>query len=535
MSKFEFFDSRVENFESFISRNVGCADEKDLKGLVNEEFDNTLFCNNVPRGKNLKGYEIEVKNLHSGYYEFETHEIPKASSLSPRFGCELEVCFILNCRKDDRQEIESILQGDKMPSSGYRWQNLIYYHLRNNIIPYLSKEFTSIFRFAYIKPGYHSESGIMLDLTNGRIVNKDAKGDEYRTLIFEPDSSIQCKSSQSKDIAGNVYDSIPISCEIVTPILSSVQDLKILYEGLLPKVDDYSCIQSNSSMGFHVNVSMVSDKGKIVKLTKGMLSELIYEWLPYEKKHYKNLRGKRNAYAQKLQEYINSEETIRFLTSRVANKNDDEIGVSDIYDPYGLAMWYMVNLINSVKYLSMTHHKNNNVVEFRVFNSNDDIDKLLSYTQDAINIFSSAIKRYCENPIETIVAIQKNNLKYKYLDLETPFKSALVYDYDNIFDTEILERYLTIRGDAKIKVIYSEKSKFLGLGVKRVYYTDLYNLLASDLFYSSKNYIIIYYNTLNKYYRYELNIYDAIIAGKPIEISKQEFQKLDDESYEFLR
>jgi hypothetical protein len=275
MSKFDFFKSKEETFESFVSKNLGCSQRfsvKNLKGLVNEEYDNILYC--------PEGYEIEIKNLHNTQYEFVTEKIPKFSSVYPRFGCELEICFILNCKKDNREEIDKILEGEKMSKHGIKWRNLMYYHLRNNIIPYLSKEFTNIYEFAYIKPSSAKfDNALLINMISGEIINKTPEDDEYKTLIFEPDGTIECIKSQNKDSDGNIYESIPISCEIVTPVLSSINDLKILYEGLIFKHNDYSCIQSGESMGFHVNVSAVNEKGKLVKLSQGMLSNLIYNWI----------------------------------------------------------------------------------------------------------------------------------------------------------------------------------------------------------------------------------------------------------------
>jgi hypothetical protein len=162
-------------------------------------------------------------------------------------------------------------------------------------------------------------------MRNGNIVSKNLKDEGYRTLIFEPDGSIKCDKTQSKDEVGNVYDSIPVPCEIVTPVLSSIEDLRILYEGLLPKHNDFPCNQSNPSMGFHVNVSAVDEKGKIVELTRGMFAELIYDWLPYEKKNYKSLRGEGSVYAKKIQDYINDDENIKLSGMLISNKNDEKL------------------------------------------------------------------------------------------------------------------------------------------------------------------------------------------------------------------
>jgi hypothetical protein len=539
MSKYELFDPKNETFEEFISRNLDsetsfCGRDKftpeALKGLVNTEFDNILYCRSSKtlkgtKGKGFpKGYEIQIKPNLNGYYEFTTTPIPRKIDI--RFGCELETCFILNCRKNERQEIEDILGHENIRSidEGERWQKLIYYHLRNNIIPYLTEEFTSLFLFAYIYPSYHnygSSKPFFIDMRNGNIINKISKEEEYRTLIFEPDGSIRCDRTQIKNETGD-YDSIPISCEIVTPILSSTNDLKILYEGLLPKHNDTPCNQSNSSMGFHVNVSAVDEKGQIVKLTKGMFAELIYDWIPYENKNYKSLRGQGSNYAQKIQDYINDEENIKIYGTLIRSINDEELKVSNFYESYGLAIWYATNLINNFKKLSMTHHKQNNVIEFRVFSSSTDINKLISYTQDAIDIFKGAINKYISNPEETLVQIQKRNLKYKYIQLSIPFKK-----FEGSFDN--FKNYINIRNDYRIKFISYEVSKLFGLRKEKVYSSINLNIFDRlNRLNNNFNNIKIYTETSSgSYYVYDLNIknfrYEEIRIYNPIKITKEEY------------
>jgi hypothetical protein len=75
-------------------------------------------------------------------------------------------------------------------------------------------------------------------------------------------------------------------------------------------------------MGFHVNVSAVDDKGETVKLSNGMLTELIYEWLPYERKHYKTYRGEGSDFAEKIFDYLND-------SSYLVNQNTNILSIYD--------------------------------------------------------------------------------------------------------------------------------------------------------------------------------------------------------------
>lgn len=394
-----------EPFEKFVSEAIGCDNlrEEDLKDIINPDFDNVLFC---PKStKNVKGYEIDIKRLSETYYSVSKNKVPKKIDI--RFGCEFETCFILNCRSEDSEKLKEI----------FSWEELVYYHVKYNIIPYLSEEFLNLFRYAIIMDSFSDTKGTYIDLKNGNVVGH-LKEENYRTLIFEQDGSIEC------DV---INGQVTVSCEIVTPILKSIEELRILYEGVIPQ--SVTCNQSNKTMGFHVNVSCVDDKGEIVKLTNGMLSELIYSWLPYERKHYKTFRGEGSTYAKKIFDYLNESWNLVAQNKNILSIYGEELKDYDMFQTYGLGLKEMIKLINSEKYLSMTHHKNNNVVEFRIFNSNTDIKKLLSYTQDAITVFEGAIQKYCNNPENTLIQIQRQNMLYKYIIPEKIFQK-LIYDED---------------------------------------------------------------------------------------------------------
>jgi len=537
---YEIYESNKESFEQFVSKNLKeCKfTPESLKEILNEDFDNILYCDR--KEIEIKRDASVSKETKSLYYEFTKTPIPKKIGI--KFGCELETCFILNCKNTDvlsSFDVEEFKNGIASKSSGKKWQNMILYHLRNNIIPYLSKDFLTIFRFAYIYPGYHSNNGIFIDMKNGNIVKNKLQDEGYRTLIFEPDGSIKC-SAGSEASKGDFY----VSCEIVTPILNSVEELEILLNGLNPSAKELSvpgseasklnglnpsakelnnplCNQSNASMGFHINVSAYDIKGDSgpITLTRGMFAELIYDWIEYEKKNYRKLRGEGSHYAVKIQDYLNDSETITNMKSYISEKNGEKIGNSDLYEPYGIALWYITDIINSEKMLSMTHHKKNNVIEFRVFNSSTDIKQLISYTQDAIGVFKTAIQRYCDNPAETLVQIQKNNLKYKYNQLEIPFPEF----NGNIWK---LNEYCNSRGDCKIKFGYKKKSNFFGLrsSVEVNYIFNFEEFNAVIEFDNLETSVPVYYSYSALFNEEDGNIH----LNNPMEISKTEYKVLED-------
>ncbi len=442
------YESEKQTFELFITDclndlfnfdKTNEIKEDELNKVVNPDFENILYINNsevliVPENK---------KFSHSKYYKFTINVVPK--NITINFGCELETCFLLNCRikENDKKVVienlgKNILLSLPLIKKGDTWTNLIIYHLKANIIPYLSTEFIKKFRFAYILPEYHSKKRIYLDLKNGRIVNNINETEEYKTLIFEPDSSIKCSTSENND-------EIAIPCEIVTPILESIDDIKLLYDGLLSR----ECNKSNKSMGFHVNVSAVNENGKQVILTRGILTELMYKWLPYEKKNYKKLRGEGSIYARKIKDILNDNYKLQMLNQLIKTKNGDKIDNDEYFEKYGLNSWLITNEISNEKFYSITNHKQNNVIEFRVFPSDTNINILLEYTQDAIDIFQSSINKYINNPEKTIIKLQKTYCKYIY-DI-----GDIVERYSGYFEEwNILSR---IRGDISFKYIFRIK------------------------------------------------------------------------------
>ncbi len=382
--------------ESGIKKNLPMA--KKLQDIVNPDFDNVLY---------IDGNEVyfeKVKNEEGpAYYLFKINKLPE--KVNVRFGCELETCFILNCSTGEA----GVEEAQKYKPKGNTWDEGVIYHLRTNIIPYLSDEFKKRFTYAFVK-GYHAEEGNYLDLRNGNLVSDSIASDEYKTLRFEPDSSIKCD-----EVAGQV----PYPCEIISPILSSIKEIELLYKGL--RIDE-SCAQSNKSMGFHVNVSGVDENGKMIELTRGMQTELLYGWLPYEKKNYRALRGEGSGYAAKLEDVVNSKDNMEFVDAFIKNKNGEEINNYEYFAPYGLNIWYTRRFINEYKFLSMTHWKKNNVIEFRVFPSKNNLSLLLNYAKDAMKVFQSSIQSYLDTPEKTLMNLQKTYLMYKYVNTEIPLQ-----------------------------------------------------------------------------------------------------------------
>jgi len=415
---------------------------KDFEKIVNPKFDNLLYVN---------GYEIYItKNFYK--YTFKVSKIDLHSNVETQFGCELETCMILDCSKPIDSEISKILLKTKQIKSSKKkqteWTTLVHYHLKTNIIPFLSEKFLNKFAYAYIVPYKDAETGVYVSMKTGEIIESKKELDSYRTLFFVPDSSVKCKEEKY---------SFP--CEIVTPILASLSDLRLLLEGLINK----NCNLSNYSAGFHVNVSGKTNSGKLFPLTTTFNYVMLKNWMQYEKQNYFKLRGEGSVYAKSI------ENKLRNLGNLGNSENFLNIIIDSDSELSDLDLWYGNQLINIEKYISMTEYKRKNIIEFRIFPSKSDINLLIEYTNDALNVFKKSIKEYKQNYDKLVIDIQKTYLKYKFRNKFTPFKELKLYDEELHF----LYNY-TLKPEAYYKL----KPAFLKLESKELNETESYVMFS---------------------------------------------------------
>jgi hypothetical protein len=263
-----FYNSNDQTFEQFISDSILKESNgkllfksEDLKGLLNENFDNILYQNK---------HEIFIEHYEDTLsYDFKITKIPSKYNIN--FGCELETCFIMDCKNIDLDLSYKTLQK-------LSWTEKVLYYLQNNIVPYLKVEFLEKFKYAAIYDNKYFKTGFLLDMKNNRVLSNATKFTDYNTLIFLPDGTIDCNVDEN---------TITLPCEIVTPILDKIEDLKILFEGL--SINE-KCNLSNASMGFHINVSTIDNNNNRIPFTYGFLNEFLIHYLPYENKNYESSR-----------------------------------------------------------------------------------------------------------------------------------------------------------------------------------------------------------------------------------------------------
>lgn len=286
--------------ESLIKLGVAPKKTKTLGVKINPNYRYFIYENN----------QIEIKAGENNFFEFIVTPLPKSFAI--RYGCELETCFVLNCKTNEYNDFLAKKIKDKKDENNYekkveKWTDLILFHIKTNLAPYFTKEFLKRFPYAYIMP-YHSEDAVYIDLASGEEIFKHKEVDAYKTLQFAQDASVKCGDTNFED------NSLSVHCEIISPILKDISEIKLVYENIISE----DCNSSNSSAGYHVNVSIVDDSSKTeepkqIKLTPGFLYEICKRWYPFEKKNYSEYRGQGTPYAINMSEIVDDVEYMQVI------------------------------------------------------------------------------------------------------------------------------------------------------------------------------------------------------------------------------
>jgi hypothetical protein len=397
------WDSEKDSFQKFVTSVL-----KDQKVITKKT--KIPYLNESTEYFITEEFQVTLVQGENNFYEFEFNPLPLAFDL--KYGCELETCFVLNCNVDQFNDFLAKKIKEKKDEENYmekrkKWEELIMFHIKNNLVPYFSKEFLKRFPYAYIM-AYHSQQAIYIDLATGEEIFKSKEVDDYKSIQFAQDASVECGDTNFQDT------SLTVHCEIISPILNDLQEIKLIYENLISE----DCNSSNSSAGYHVNVSIVdkNEKGsknepKTIKLTPGILFEICKQWYPFEKKHYTEYRGQGTVYAKNLSQIADDTDLMKvfYETKDKTEMKDDDIVVSD--KKYGLRnLFYMYQIYD--KYTSLHIKPEHNVLEFRVFPSKNKMDLLIDYTKKALSIIRKSMQNVIENYEE--ISYNYNYLLSKY-------------------------------------------------------------------------------------------------------------------------
>lgn len=466
VSGYYHYDHR-DTFETFVIKSIKnlsmgqiTIQKSSLKN-VNPDFDNIFT---VP------DYEIDFSYIQKSdsFYKFNITKIQKIFKIN--YGCELETCFKYNC-------------GHKILKTGEFTDDVANF-LAVNICPKLTQSFVKKFRYANIN--YRNEL-TLFDMKLGLKIDEIPSWNyyNYKFLLFTPDVSIECS------------DDNYLGVEIISPILDNIHDIKLIYDNLVSK----DCNESNSSTGFHVNVSALDQDGEIIPLSKGLMTQLIKNWMIYEEKNYLKLRKiDESIYASRLA-YIEKYSSIDSIKSIIKRKNDTNITSKDLYN---LSDYLILDKVFNDKFLSLTHWKKNNVVEFRIFPSEITTLPLMTYVKDAIKIFSNSIKDYSNNYQEISEKMQSVYKLYKF-EFDKYIES-FTGTFNNLYD--ILRRFMNI---GRIIIFYIKKKFF---GTNQI-------ILEYELSKSSQFLIIEY---PDGWYQYNVNYDEILKISNPKKLTDKEIK-----------
>lgn len=320
-----------------------------------------LGANTTIRNKNGhtydKGFQTRYNSKKQNYLMMGSIENNSHPELlfEPRFGVELEICIKLNneCCNGYGFNPDLILESS--------WFDLFQHYtktyLKNanpDVLNRMREKYGYVTISATSKYGYSH----ILDLTTFEISKSKSEKSDYTKPLFTRDTSVRCGDRSDIDKNAPEYDTFHF--EFVTPILSSLEDLQLLFEfiGLYKR----GCFISNSSAGYHVNMSLINtETNKPLNLYQTYFDRYFYPlYSEFEKEWYLKVRHDYSNYAKPLSKY----ET-----------------------PYK----------NTVDKYSAVHRKSPYLYEMRLFGSNSDPDVLMKYTEMSLNLLTDAYKNWAQS------------------------------------------------------------------------------------------------------------------------------------------
>lgn len=356
--------------------------------LFIEKYDIDISVKNMPYLKSEKeNYFMLGSYIFNLVYEPKTNILKiifyndfDIDNIKVNFGVELELCFFINKTTLENFDDSSI------------WSSKIIIIVREIILKKVSEKFKK--RFPIIMIENFSKPFFFIDSNKNEILTEAPSMSHYDHLIFTYDSSIECDKKYDNNFS--------INCEIVSPVLKNMGDFQIMSEIL-----DMGITYTNKSAGFHFNFSFMNDDEK-VEINTFLFYILMCDWLKYDAENYEKLRGSlvfQNFYAKSLSKIFNSEYAIEWISHTYFNFPD---GIRDYYRFRADAYSAMI-MANKSKYLSLTNHKNIDVIEARLFPSSVDLNVLEGYINDTLDIIDKFIEKL-HNP--SYVSKMNDNLVF---------------------------------------------------------------------------------------------------------------------------
>ena len=358
-----------------------------------------------------------------------TSGIVVPDQIETRFGVELEMCVNADalCLNyvDSEEDLSMVPFKDKFELF---YKNII---LKSSSFGYVRDKYTYI--------GMKSDSGYFIYNmftpfeADGVTVKSEETGPsnpkiqyffDYTIPIIMEDCTIICgdipTSNNEREQASLPKDSKSMNFECITPVLSFTgpsSDDKInnvLHPFLvLFGLKKPECIIINYSMGFHVNTSLYDRAAKryITIGTQPFLGKLLKNYIAEERKIYSTVRTMRPLHRQ------NNKKDYSSFWAQPLYKNFNKIkGESPIKSNNNIRN-NMTNKDYIDKKQRALKYKSDTLLEFRLFESSSDINKLLMYTAIAIELlhktYRQMVKAGEEIPLEPIQVNMFPKLKVK--------------------------------------------------------------------------------------------------------------------------
>ncbi len=290
--------------------------------------------------------------------------------IEPRFGVELEICIKLDktCIGEDPQFTPRALntsrpkmgvEGQYYSEVRIQWLDKFlkyaeHYIKGNPITPKMYEKY----EYVYVKGWGKYTVDYIYDLSDFSL--KPYKGRVDYTKPFFNQDALYCGDSKSYDAEKNPELANTFNMEFITPILSSIDELKDLLEFI--GLEKKGCFLTNQSTGYHVNVSLFNKTtGKPVILDKQYFVNHFYpRFKKWEIESYPKIRSEKTNFAKPL--------------SNVANN-------------------VVYNTAKGDKYYTV-YIKDDDLYEIRAFGASSDIPTLLEYTTNAIQLIEEPYKEY---------------------------------------------------------------------------------------------------------------------------------------------
>jgi hypothetical protein len=234
----------------------------------------------------------------------------------------------------------------------------------------------------------YSHMSLMLAEGISEIVKR---GERYELPIFEDDLSIRCgdTTSQLSKTEASITDINSFRFECITPILSisGYPTKEKIKKVLLPMLylfglENPLCFIQNFSMGFHVNASLYNTASdKYVAIAEPpFLNKLLRNYIKVEKDIYKTVRTRKPLQSMDNDNYFTKFARPLHKNLNKFKTNSPELTENQIINTIMTGKDYINEKYKGLK------RKSPFLLEFRLFEADNDIDRLITNTFVALDV-----------------------------------------------------------------------------------------------------------------------------------------------------